>query len=93
MKVQVEKIRAKGSAEGLYPVGFKVAGALVDNDGMELESPLDIPKAGLFLRTEQTAFGDFPYQFGTDGVLTIKKIQAGKYSIETVSGVWTLMPI
>jgi hypothetical protein len=93
MNVQVEKTKNKGSDQGLYPVGFKTSGALVDQDGAEIDDPLNIPKAGLFLRTEMTAFGDFPYQFGTDTVLTVRKVQHGKYNVETVSSVWTLLTI
>ena len=93
MRVQIEKVKTKGSDDGLFPVGFKVSGSLVDQDGLEIENPLLIPKGGVFLRTEQTVFGSFPYQFATDTVLAVRKTRPGVYAIETVSAVWTLMTI
>jgi len=91
MNVQLQKTRSKGVDDGMFPVGYKVSGLLVDEHGDNIDDPLNITKAGVFLRTSNTAFGDFPYQFATDTVLTVRLVQPGKYSIETVSTVWSLV--
>lgn len=91
MNVQVEKLKTKGSQEGPYPVGFKISGVLVDASGVEIDNPLDIPRVGMFLRTETTRLtAQFPYQFATDTVFTVQRVQPGKYNVDTISALWLL---
>lgn len=93
MMVQVTKLQTKGSVDGMFPVGFKITGDLVDQNGMDITDPLKIPKEGLFLRTQQTAFSTLPYQFATDGVISVQMTQPGIYLVDTISAVWQLKPI
>jgi len=89
MIVQVEKLRSKGTDNGLFPAGFKVEGNLVTKDGMDIDDVLRMDRSGIYLRIPEqlTGFNDRPYQFATDQITAIR-YEGGRYRVETIASEW-----
>lgn len=92
MEVLVTKTKSLDpNQQGLVPVGYQVAGVLVDTFGKEIR-PDDIKSKGLQLRVKGTKFSERPFQFATESVQIVKEIN-NDYEVYTVSSIYLIQLI
>jgi hypothetical protein len=86
-EVLVTKIKSLDpNKQGLIPLGFKVSGVLVDTSGKEITID-EVKYKGLQLRVNGTKFSERPFQFASDTVQIVKKVNKD-YQIFTISSVF-----